>query len=408
MNQQMESSLAAKAAGEVQTFGKNKGAELRGCWVATVKNLDFPGKDVGSEKCEVQFKEEFLKILETCRMFGLNAVFVQVRPEGDAFYPSAINPWSRFLTGVQGVSPGFDPLKWMIGECRPAGVEFHAWLNPYRVTAARFSSREEALASLCNSHPARKSPDELLFFDGKLMYDPGVPAVRAHICETVEEILAYEVDAIHFDDYFYPYPIEQDGGLLRFSDTGLDWQSYEHYGGGACIHQWRQDNISKMIEAVYKTIQQRAEFGVSPYGIWAHESEHPAGSKTSLPRLGTLSEYADTRAWVEAGWLDYIVPQLYWSCADPHSSFEVLCRWWDDLAAGHGTRLYLGLGLYHYDEAELWQDPEEIVRQVQLSRNLPHTEGLVLFRYQNLVEDHLTKPVLGQALSSLRKLLPNP
>ena len=394
-------------------------AELRGVWVTTVRNNDFPSPSVFEHGFNVdKFKKEFADIIATCRKFNLNALFFQVRPEGDAFYPSGVNPWSQYLTGEQGVAPSvanFDPLTYIIEATHAAGMEFHAWLNPYRLTPSTPKSEDQksALAKLSPSHYVHRHPDWIFFFNGQLFLNPGVPAVTEFMVNTVDEILKnYDVDAIHLDDFFYPYQYLKDGKMIKFADVAPDQKTFEKYrvDVNQTVDKWREANINGLVYHLHKTIQRHnyaykkhVEFGISPFGIWASDQEAPGGSKTSPGQLSSLEEWVNSKLWIEAGWVDYIVPQVYWSFADKLSPFDVVAKWWNDVVAGTGVKLYIGLGLYLYEEDQLWTDPEEIVRQLAYIRALPNVSGFVFFTYHNLVDEKATTETLKQALKLLQK-----
>jgi len=396
-------------------------AELRGVWVTTVRNNDFPSPSVFEHGFNVdKFKKEFADIIVICRKFNLNALFFQIRPEGDAFYPSGVNPWSKYLTGEQGVAPGvanFDPLTYLINTTHAAGMEFHAWLNPYRLTPStpKSADRESALAKLSPSHYAHRHPDWIFFYNGQLFLDPGVPAVTEFMVTTVDEILNnYNVDAIHLDDFFYPYPYPQGGKMITFAEKAPDNKTYEKYRVDAnqTIDQWREANVNGLVYHLHKTIQRynyahktHVEFGISPFGIWASEEEAPGGSKTSSAQLSSLKEYVNSKLWIEAGWIDYIVPQVYWAFADKLSPFDVVAKWWNDVVAGTEVKLYIGLGLYLYEEDQFWKDSEEIIRQLAYLRTLPNVSGFVFFTYHNLVDEMATTATLKEALKRLPSLI---
>lgn len=400
-------------------LGRQVANELRGVWVTTVRNNDFPSRSVFQGGFNVaKFKKEFADILTVCRSFNLNALFFQVRPEGDAFYPSGINPWSQYLTGEQGVALGvanFDPLTYIINATHQASMEFHAWLNPYRLTPSTTKGKGKAslLETLSTSHYARRHPDWVYFFNRQIFLNPGVPAVTEFMVATVDEILKnYNVDAIHLDDFFYPYPYLKDGEMITFADIAPDQATYEKYRVDAtqAIDKWREANINGLVYQLHKTIQRynyankkHVEFGISPFGIWASDKEAPGGSKTSPNRLSSLKKYVNSKLWIEAGWIDYIVPQVYWAFDDKFSSFDIISKWWNDVVAGTGVKLYIGLGLYLYEEDPSWTNPKEIVRQLTYIRNLPNVSGFVFFTYHNLVESKTDHAPLKKALELLKQ-----
>lgn len=405
-------------------FTKYGDSELRGVWVTTVRNNDFPSKG-GLDL--VSFQQEFQSILSTCKAFNLNALFFQVRPEGDAFYPSGVNPWSEYLTGEQGVRPnwdGFDPLDWIIAETHRAKMEFHAWLNPYRLTPSnkKGSTKEELLGRLSPDHYARRHLDWVYFFNGELFLDPGVPGVTQLMVSTVDEILQnYNVDAIHLDDFFYPYSYEDksSGKLIKFAEVSPDYDSYLRYRHDLeqNIHTWREANINHMVYSLHETVKHfnrihhsQVEFGISPFGIWASVDEAPGGSATSSAQLSSLSEYVNSKLWIEAGWIDYILPQVYWSFNDELSPFAAVCDWWNGVVAGSKTKLYIGLGLYLYEEDAgnpSWQNPQEIIDQIDYIRQLSNVSGYVFFTYHNLVASKISSPALKQALIQLKSVNAN-
>ena len=393
--------------------------ELRGVWVTTVRNNDFPSPAVYEHGFNVDaFKKEFNEVIATCQKFNLNAIFFQIRPEGDAFYPSGVNPWSEYLTGEQGVGPqveGFDPLAYVITTSHAAGMEFHAWLNPYRLTPWKNKSatKEEAIGKLSPSHYVRRHPDWVFFYNGQLYLNPGIPEVTDFMVTTVDEILNhYQVDAIHLDDFFYPYPYREGDKMILFSDLSPDRNTYEKYrvDDEQTIEKWREANVNSLIYNLHKTIQRynyshqkHIEFGISPFGIWASDQKVAGGSKTSPYQLASLDEYVNTKLWIEAGWIDYVIPQVYWRFEDALSPFDVVAKWWNDVVAGTKTKLYIGLGLYLYQEDQFWQDSKEIIRQIDYIRSLSHVSGFVFFTYHNLLEERAQTEVMKEAIKTLKK-----
>lgn len=347
--------------------------ERRAVWVSTINHLDWPSK---AGLSITQQQQEWLTLVDFCQNLKLNTIIAQIRPMADAFYPSQINPWSQFLTGVQGKNPGYDPLAFMLAEAHKRNLEFHAWLNPYRV------SINDRWQDLATHHPARRHPEWVRSYGGKLYYDPGIPEVRQHIVETVQEIVRqYGVDAIHFDDYFYPYPVS--------GQSFPDDQSYHQYGKDfANRADWRRANVDRLIQEVSKAIKQinpKVRFGVSPFGIWRNKSTDSAGSDTK--GLQSYDElYADTRKWVQQKWLDYIAPQLYWQIGNKVADYQVLAKWWANVVKERPVHLYIGQAPYRMEE---WKDREEIPKQIQLNRSIAAVQGQILFRYQNLVQNPL-------------------
>jgi len=395
--------------------------ELRGVWVTTVRNNDFPSTEVfANEKFDIDlFKQEYLAIIQHCKQLRLNAIFLQVRPEGDAFYPSKLNPWSQYLTGQQGIEPdweGFDPLSWMIEVTHLEGIEFHAWFNPYRLTPSiqKGASKEELLQQLSPDHYARNHPEWVYFFNGQLYLNPGVPEVNRHMNLTVREVLEnYKVDAIHLDDFFYPYTyqtlVDDQWVFVTFNEESPDYETFLQYRqGNQSIAEWRENNINQLVYGLSNTVHQynkefekSVAFGISPFGIWASAEETGGvGSQTSPNQLSSLDEYANTKLWVDSGWIDYIIPQNYWSFNDRLSPFAAVADWWNQVVATSETQLYMGLGLYLYEEdAEnpSWQNPDEMAAQIRYIRTLSNNKGYVFFTYHNLLPGRDQSPVLEQA-----------
>ncbi|MCP2265075.1 Uncharacterized lipoprotein YddW, UPF0748 family [Promicromonospora thailandica] len=337
--------------------------ELRAMWIASVANIDWPsasGLDAEAQKAE------FVRHLEVARENGLNAVFVQVRPTADAFWDSPYEPWSQYLTGTQGQDPGYDPLAFMVAEAHARNIELHAWFNPYRV------SMQPDPALLVADHPARQHPDWVWAYGGRLYFDPGIPEAREHIQRAIlHAVESYDIDGVHFDDYFYPYPVP--------GETVPDTATYERYGAGFdAIEDWRRDNVDRFVETMssrIKAVKPWVKFGISPFGIWRNSSTDPLGSDTA----GSQSyddQYADTRKWVLEGWLDYVNPQIYWQIGLAVADYAALVPWWAEVAAQSGTQLYVGEALYKMTSG-VFTDPEELTNHVDLCREVSRDVGPV-------------------------------
>lgn len=331
--------------------------EMKAVWIATVYNLDYP-KVKNDEKAQ---KEEFINILDQLKDIGINTVIVQVRAKADALYPSIINPWAESLTGQQGKDPGYDPLEFMIAETHKRGMQFHAWLNPYRITTSGTD-----LNQLSINHPARQNPSWVMEYKNALYYNPELEEVKNHIANTVLEIITkYDVDGIHFDDYFYPsnYPLPEG-------------ESKDGY-----VANLRRQHINDMVQQVYSVIKatnSNIQFGISPVGIWKNTSSDPTGSQTS-GNEGYYSVYADARAWIKNGWVDYIVPQIYWETTHKTANYETLVKWWSNEVKGTNVALYIGQGIYR-DTVAL-----EINKQLIINKNYPEVKGSVYFSLKDLL-----------------------
>ncbi|MBN7817073.1 family 10 glycosylhydrolase [Algoriphagus sp. YJ13C] len=348
--------------------------EFRGVWIATVANIDWPlSPDDPYEKQ----KRDFLEILDYYKSLNFNAVIVQVRTAGDAFYPSNLAPWSKYLTGKQGKAPQTteNPLTWMINEAHARGMEFHAWLNPYRAT---MDLKTEELSP---DHDYNLHRDWMLKYGTKYYYNPALPEVKNHLLKVIKEIVDnYDIDAIHFDDYFYPYKIPRED----FPDKA----SYNKYKKpGQSQDDWRRDNVNQLIFALNETIKASkpwVQFGISPFGVWRNQDKDPKGSPTRAGQTNYDDLYADVLLWMKNGWVDYMIPQLYWSMEHPLASHRILNDWW---ARNHNnTNIYIGNGPYKIrdDSDEAWKDPKEINNQISYTRTLPTIQGNAFFSAKSM------------------------
>ena len=341
-------------------------ADFRGAWIASVYNLNFPSNSGLS--ADVQ-RAEIVRLLETARRCHLNAVMVQVRPESDALYSSHLEPWSRYLTGTQGASPGYDPLATFIAEAGKRGIEVHAWLNPYRAAA-------KATLARTSNHISRRFPQYAYRIGSVLWMDPGAPEIQEHIVRVVRDIVErYNVAGIHFDDYFYPYPTDS-GHTYPFPDD-VTYAAYRTRGGLMSRPDWRRDNINTLIRRVSQVVhalRPGAKFGVSPFGIY--KPGVPEGISAGVSQFDQL--YGDPVAWMREGWVDYLAPQLYWRDGGPQS-FSSLLRWWRGPQANpRGVPVWPGVALDRL-KSHGWA-ASEIARQLQLEKATgPRGGGGVLF-----------------------------
>lgn len=356
--------------------------EFRGVWVATVENIDFP-----RTQNPASFKQEYNKVLANAKKAGFNAVIFQIRPSSDAFYRSELNPWSRNLTGSEGVGlAGFDPLAYMVSATHLAGMQFHAWLNPYRVCGNTKMLPEQYISTLSEKNFARKNPRFILAPPSErpgyrtLLLDPGIPQVRTHILATVQEIISrYKVDAIHFDDYFYPY-----GGV-----GNLDMRSFQKYNPlNLSLHDWRRNNVDIVIKSVNSLLHAHAkktgrkiQFGISPFGIWGNAGKIVGGSLTG-GKESYFINYADTRKWVRRKWIDYIVPQLYWHFGHETAAYACLVDWWCSIVRGTGVKLYIGLAPYRLGSYG-W-GVSELADQLRYNSSRKYVSGNVMFSYSKV------------------------
>ncbi len=372
-------SAAADTGRASRPAGRPRGVtEMRGVWLATVANRDWPSRP---GLTPAQQRTELIAHLDTAVRDRLNTVIFQVRPTADALWPSPYEPWSQYLTGTQGKAPGWDPLGTAVEEAHVRGLQLHAWFNPYRI------ANNTDLTKLVPSHPARKHPDWVVTYGGKLYYNPGLPQVRAFVENAIlDAVKKYPVDGVHFDDYFYPYPVA--------GQTFDDDAAYDRYGSGfADRAAWRRDNIDKLIRETAARIQQvrpGTRFGISPFGVWRNIATDSRGSDTraGVQTYDDLS--ADTRKWVRENWIDYIVPQLYWNIGFAAADYAKLLPWWAEVARGTKTRLYAGEALYKAgDPAQpaAWQDPAELSRHLTLAAKYPQVGGHVFFAAKDVAVD---------------------
>lgn len=353
--------------------------ELRGAWIATVKNLNWPSQPGLSAAAQQQ---ELVHLFDEMQKMNLNAVFVQVRPCADAFYPSRYAPWSAYLTGTQGKDPGYDPLAFMIREAHDRKLQLHAWLNPYRV------SFKDQLDELAPDNPARLHPDWVLSYGGKLSFNPGLPMVRECLENSVLEIVKnYEVDGVHLDDYFYPYPVA--------GQSFPDDATYQQYGSVnfANIGDWRRDNVNRLISEISAKIagiNPAVQFGVSPFGVWRNKAVDPTGSDTSAGVSDYDNLYADTRTWIKNQWIDYIAPQIYWTIGFKAAAYDKLVPWWSNEVAGTSVSLYIGHAIYKINSnAAGWELPDEIPNQLLLNRQYSEVKGSIFYSLKSLLADPL-------------------
>ncbi|TMM53835.1 glycosyl hydrolase [Maribacter algarum] len=352
--------------------------EFRGFWVATVVNIDWPKN--GNDSAEKQ-KRDFLAILNFYQDLNFNAAIVQIRTAGDAFYDSNHAPWSRFLTGTEGEVPTSKSslLKWMIDETHKRGIEFHAWLNPYSAT---FDLKTEILSE---AHDYNQHPEWMLKYGKKYYYDPGLPEVQQKMASVIDEVVTnYDVDGIHFDDYFYPYRIQgevfQDS--ISYYNCALPNQNLE---------DWRRSNIDSLIKNSHDIIKSRkpwVQFGVSPFGVWKNKSTDPKGSDTKAGQTTYEDLYADPLLWMEKGWLDYLIPQVYWSMELPVASHRKIVDWWSDNS--QNTNLYIGNGPYKIrnNSDKAWDDKKELPNQISYSREKNVVQGNAFFSAKSLMNDN--------------------
>ncbi|WP_406428688.1 glycoside hydrolase family 10 protein [Streptomyces sp. NBC_00147] len=382
-NAQAADTPAAGAGTEHALVAGGHGAghrQLRGMWIATVANTDWPSAPGLSPE---EQRQELCDLLDVAVERRLNAVMFQVRPTADALWPSPYEPWARYLTGVQGRDPGWDPLGTAVHEAHRRGLELHAWFNPYRV------SLTTDVTALAPTHPARLHPEWIVSFGGKLYYNPGLPEVRRFVEDAMlDAVRRYPIDAVHWDDYFYPYPVA--------GQTFQDDDAYARYGTGFPDRDaWRRNNtdllVREMAERI-KRIRPRTRFGISPFGVWRNAGTDPLGSATTAGVQTYDDLHADTRKWVQEEWIDYIVPQVYWNIGFAAADYGVLVPWWSDVVSGTRVQLYVGEALYKVGVAgqpAAWQDQAELSRHLDFDTHYPQVRGNVYFSATQVAADPL-------------------
>ncbi len=319
--------------------------EFRGAWIQTVFRDDYAQRSADENRAWLSER------LDALSRAGINAVIFQVRPSADAFYQSNLEPTSRFLTGQCGTQADWDPLEFMIEECHRRGMELHAWLNPYRIT----TSKSETLPK---NHYALRHPERVVKFNGRLYFNPAIEANRQWIVDVTRDIVKrYDIDAIHFDDYFYPYPVKG----MKFNDE----EQFKATGGGMTLADWRRSNVNRLIADVSKAIKDEkpwVRFGISPFGIWRNKRTDPRGSDTrGLQNYDDL--YADVLLWAELGQIDYLVPQLYWATDHKLAGWETLATWWNENVAAD-CLVFVG------QDVKVTMEPDELHRKITRTREL--------------------------------------
>ncbi len=349
--------------------------EMRGIWVSTVLNLDYPTAPTTSKAA---LKSEADSIIAGCKEMGINNIFLQIRPCSDAFYKSSIYPWSAYLTGKQGTAPenGFDPLTYWISKAHSENIKVHGWINPYRITKNN-DVKDTEFNSLASSNPAKLHPDYIVkYTDNQYYFDPGLPEVRKLLVDAAVEIVNnYDIDGIHMDDYFYP-------------GTGFnDSLTFAKYGSGfTSVEAWRRNNTDLLIKELGEQIHAADPdciFGISPSGIWANKATMAEGSDTK-GNESYSNYFADTRKWAQNEWIDYIAPQIYWNIGYGVADYQVLANWWADQLKGCNTKLYIGMATYRSSGAaatSVWNGTAEVERQLNLNRQIGKITGEIHFRY---------------------------
>ena len=356
--------------------------EMRAVWVATVRNIDWPSK-AGLTADEQ--KKELINLLEVHRENGMNAIVFQVRPACDAFYNSSFEPWAQWITGIQGQAPEpfYDPLEMIIEECHKRNMELHAWFNPYRAVVGY----EDAI--LDSSHISVTHPEMVLSYGKNKYLNPGLPETRTYVTKVVADVVSrYDIDAVHMDDYFYPYKLPG----IDFPDK----EAFQKYPGKFSKEEkedWRRNNVDlviKRIQDTIKTLKPWVKFGISPFGVWRNKSTDPLGSDTQAKQTNYDDLYADILKWLREGWIDYVTPQAYWHIGFEIADHQKISEWWD--TNSYNKNLYIGLGVHRLNKESKykeWRSRKQIVKQVKLSHSLPNVSGNFYFSSKVFIKNPL-------------------
>ncbi|MEG0471454.1 MAG: family 10 glycosylhydrolase [Solibacillus sp.] len=374
--------------------------EMRAAWISSVLNIDMK-----AGMTQAQYTQWAQSTLDKLKAANYNAVIFQVKPLNDALYASELAPWSSYITGKkQGTNPGFDPLQIMLDEAHKRGLELHAWVNPYRVTMA-----SQTLSDLAADNVARKNPSWVVKYGKQYYLNPGLPEVQNYLVSTIKELVSnYDIDAVHMDDYFYPYKIK--------GETFPDQQTFKKYGSSFNkIEDWRRNNVNELVGNVYASINEikpHVQYGISPFGIWRNKGQDATGSNTNgMSNYDDL--YADTRQWMKDGNIDYITPQIYWSRSNKAANYSVLLDWWgrevETYAKVHPVNLYIGMADYKVgnDSDVAWKNKTELTNQVIANRANKNTQGQMHFSLKSINNNALGyAPYLKQQLYNYKALTP--
>ena len=388
---------------------------FKGAWIATVANIDWPSEQaVGNTEAQ---QAEMIFLLDSLQSLGINAIIFQVRPTADALYYSELEPVSHWLTGTQGKWPAspqpspeereflptgeteeglWDPLEWTIDAAHERNMEVHVWLNPYRVNLARTDT-----SILASNHIMRRHPEWFWCYAKQWYFNPGLDETREWICTVVQDIVSrYDIQAVHMDDYFYPYPV----GRQQIPDA----ETFARYPRGFDdIADWRRNNVNLAIRDIHTTIKEckpEVEFGISPFGVWRNASVDSTGSATTAGLTNYDDLYADIRLWIREGWIDYVLPQLYWEIGKPAADYEILAHWWANEVRDTNCRLYIGMAPYKLQDtptpphlgggrkgasnsANPWSSGNEISRQMRLNRTIPEITGECFYSTRPLLRN---------------------
>ncbi|MHC1684015.1 MAG: family 10 glycosylhydrolase [Clostridiaceae bacterium] len=354
--------------------------EIRGVWVTTVENLDWPTKQ---GLTIAQQKSEMINNLDYIKSMNLNTMYFQVRSNGDAIYNSKLVPWSKVLTGTLGKSPGYDPLKFTVDEAHKRDIQFEAWFNPFRIGKGGSFNVNEYLAALPVGDALKNNPQWIINYNGYYCINPGVPEAREYVIDVIMEVVKnYDIDGVHLDDYFYPYGMNENA--VPFNDN----DEYQKYGKEFSNKgDWRRNNINEFVRVLNLKIKSEkpyVKFGISPFGIWKNGTSNGGSDTSGLSSYDRL--YVDSLKWVNEGWVDYIAPQIYWNIGFKVAAYDKLVKWWSDNVKNKDVDLLIGHASYR---VESWGNPKEIINQINLNRSYSNVNGSIFFRLGSLKENKL-------------------
>jgi uncharacterized lipoprotein YddW (UPF0748 family) len=383
--------------------------EMRAVWIATVNNIDWPSSP--NLSVDVQMKE-MRELLDIVKQYNLNTVVFQIRPAADAFYSSAIEPWSQWLCGSQGTAPEpfYDPLEFVITECRKRGIDVHVWLNPYRAVT------DTANVTVAN-HITNIHPEWFLTYGKTVYFDPGLPQTRDYVAGVISDVVRrYDIDAVHMDDYFYPYRIAN----VSFPDDS-SFSKYSRGYSSESKDDWRRENVDLIIKQIHdsiKTIKPWVGFGISPFGVWRNLEKDPAGSQTKAGQTNYDDLFANILLWQKENWIDYVTPKIYWQIGKKVADYAILSDWWSHNT--FGCQLYVGQGPYRIGRKvseKGWRTSKEILHQIQLNRTFPNISGSMFFSAkvlrknplhlkQRITKDLYRNPSLPPTNNRIQPLIP--
>lgn len=382
----------ANVTNDVKVTTSTSNSEFRGAWISSVYNRDW----ISSASVGVQGqKNDYISKLEKLKAAGFNAVIFQIRSMGDALYPSECATWSKYLTGTEGKDPGYDPLQFAIQEAHNRKLEFHAWFNPFRISADSNFNINDYISKLPANSPLKQHPEWIVKYSGSATYhwiNLGIPEARQYVIDTIMEVVEkYDIDGVHIDDYFYPYPVyATNGSKVDFPDN----DTYTKYKGTFTNKEdWRRNNVNLFVKQLSEKIRAKkpsVKIGISPFGIWKNSKTEGGAGTNGMSSYYDL--YVDSKAFIDNQWIDYIVPQIYWSMSYSIADYDVLVNWWSQQVAGKNVHLYIGQAAYKINNGggdAAWNNSQEIINQIKYNRNTSNVKGNVFYSASDILANRL-------------------